>query len=153
MNNSSLIGMDCDMFLSDKNGHIGMFDSAGGFIPKWIEDEIDIHIELSKYLQSLSNISEELYVNPNLNTIVKLETTTAIERYLLYSNTVAKKGIFIFNKTDTDVFLSDKYHFTVRPNIFLQLENLPLKYSDAIPKILSVNFLEIENIKICTLKH
>jgi hypothetical protein len=111
-------------FSLDIENNIAFFASGGGFVPHSIESESIVW--LSDYFKSLPEIKDnELFVNPRLSDIFKLDTDWQMDSYLRDFIFMAKRGIYAYDKTKVGEMLDPFYHLVVTPSIKLSVHDLP----------------------------
>ncbi|BFM45387.1 hypothetical protein CFS9_40280 [Flavobacterium sp. CFS9] len=138
--------LDIDWFFSDAN-NIAFVASGGGKLPKSIEKSKNYEI-LVLYFRNLPDISE-IKLNEDLDKILKSKPD---ERYLNDFITMARKGLYAFDKTVLNNFKDTNYHlvaFPVKPLSFSDLsQEIKSKLKETIInqklyEIVNINSLEI----------
>jgi hypothetical protein len=153
----TLAGLDLDWFLIDKNSNIAAFSSGGGLMPKFVEANIGIHLEFTKYLQTLNSITDTLVLNPkiesyvDLNSVIALKGKSKIDTYSSFFCKLSLKGLFAFDKTDLENLDDDCYHLVTSPSRVFKAQDLPTNFQEFIPQINSLDFEKIDFIKINTI--
>ena len=146
MNEYNFIGIDYNWFLSDKYGNISILASAGGFIPSFIYEQINMHEKLSLYIMSVPDMCE-VKVSTCPNIILEKDANGQTDKYVESFSRFSRKGVFAYDKHDLEDLFDDKYNLVVTPEKKLKIESLPLDFFNFIPKIISLKFDEIDFIE------
>ncbi len=129
---------DIDWFFVDANNEIGFVASGGGKLPNSIADK-DYRYDLGSYFRGLSDTS-----NYELNNdLVIVDQTEKLKQYSDFIS-LAKKGLYCFDKTDLNNFDDTRYDLIVKPDKGLKVEDIP----NDILKILSITKLKLNLNKI-----
>lgn len=121
--------LDIDWFLTDGK-YIGFMASAGGRLPDSVAKSAENHKKLIHYFRNLPVISD-FTINPELNSVlIEIYRSKADERYLEDYISMAKKGLYSFDKSNFNHFLDGNYHLVASPVNPLTLEDLPVDISE-----------------------
>ncbi|WP_390456100.1 hypothetical protein, partial [Chryseobacterium sp. Alg-005] len=110
--------LDIDWFFTD-NEDIAFVASAGGKLPETIA-KLDKDNGLSKYFRDLSEVSEVI-INPSLEFIIQKVDDNYLSDFL----SMAKKGLYTFDKTILNNFSDTSYHLVASPKTPLKMKDLP----------------------------
>lgn len=157
--NNKLDGFDIDWFLIDMNSNIAVFSAGGGFMPNFIESNVEVHLSFTEYIHDFKGLSNGFHINPelesfvNMNEIFPLNGKSKVDTYISYFSKLSSKGLYSFDKTDLENLDDDRYHLVTSPIKKLKAEELPNDFGNLIPRIntLSFEFLEFINVGSLTL--
>lgn len=116
---------DYDWYAVDPNGYLVQFSSGGGTLPSSVASSSEALLQLHHYFLTLSTETTTAHFNPNLPSVVpSLSTSHAYNRYIQAYATSAKRGLFVFDKTDLADY-DNYYHLVAYPARPLLLTELP----------------------------
>lgn len=113
--------LDIDWFFTN-GSEIAFVASGGGKLPKSVSKSKENTEALAVYFRSLVQKSDVI-INPDLNKVVPASDIN--ERYLSDFVTMAKKGLFSFDKTILNDFSATNYHLVAKPKNPLTVDELP----------------------------
>ena len=100
---------DIDWYFKDGNGNLIHVASAGGRLPKIIEENDELMDIIHSQILDLPTQFEES-INPNLGQFVSFNSNEARELYLEDFVNMARKGIISIDKTKLGNFEDTTYH-------------------------------------------
>ena len=113
--------IDLDLYLNDKSKTIHIA-SGGGRIPDRLA-EFDSPIEEFKEIMKTMEEQYDIVINPNLQNLLNLETTEALESYLSDFKKKAKQGLYSYDKTKLGANDDFTFHLVAKPKNKLRLSN------------------------------
>ncbi len=134
--------LDIDWFFTNTE-NIGFVASAGGKLPESVAQNWDESRWVVSFLKQLPDVSE-VVINPRLSEAINGKVD---DRYLFDFLTIAKKGIFAFDKTALSCFSDLNYHLVASPVSPLNFKVLPeelkkllikSRYEGAMPQMLNI---------------
>jgi hypothetical protein len=114
---------DIDWYFKDGNGNLIHVASAGGQLPKVIEENDELMDIIHSQIIELPTQFEES-INPNLVQFISFRTTEARELYIEDFVKMARRGLISIDKTILGNFEDTTYHIvaykknTIEDNIF-----------------------------------
>jgi hypothetical protein len=143
--------LDIDWFFTDGK-YISFMASGGGKLPNSVSASKEDNQLLVNYFRNLPEISD-VEINTELdNLLIKIFGSGVNDRYLEDYISMAKKGLYSFDKTHPNNFLEPHYHLVAKPINPLNLKDLPqdiqdillrTKYNKKLESIQELNILEI----------
>ncbi len=137
--------LDIDWFFTDKS-KIGFIASAGGKLPESISKLGEGNQLLSSYFRNLPEISE-IFINTELDSKLRND-----ENYLSDFISMAKRGLYTFDKTKLNDFLNSNYHLVAYPIKSLELRNIPQNILDILSKTYYKNIDRTKKIDVKEIK-
>ena len=117
--------IDMDWFGLDQNDNILRFTSSGGLFPKSIEANGESNSTLLSFLLTIPPYTRSLTVSTKMDQYIQFDNNRFKEKYVNDHASMAKRGIFSFDKSyihDLDNYL---YHKVASPVLPLKLLELP----------------------------
>ena len=105
---------DLDWYFKDGNNNLIHVASAGGRLPKPIEENDNLIDLLHSQILNLP-FQFEVTINPNLEKFVSFETREERELYLADFTEMAKRGLISLDKTKLGIFEDTTYHIVAYP--------------------------------------
>ena len=105
---------DIDWYFKDGNNNLIHVASAGGRLPKIIEENDNLIDSLHSQILELPN-QFEVTINPILGQLVLFETDEARELYLTDFTEMAKRGLISVDKSKLGSFEDTFYHIVAFP--------------------------------------
>jgi hypothetical protein len=133
------VGKDIDWFAVDQQNEIACFASGGGVLPDSIATNFDAFKVMSDYLWDLPENRNEVIVNPLLDQIKKFSSEKERTRYVNTFISMAKHGIYSYDKTIVMADGDYQYHLVVRPLIPRRVNELPSEVVEILQKTASKN--------------
>jgi hypothetical protein len=117
--------LDLDWFLIDINKKVAHCASGGGKLPKSVAISKEEQEEMASFIRTLPEVSENIIINPNLNSYLTFNTAQDKERYLQDFIFMAKRGLYSYDKTIINNPQDFKYHLVAKPTMLLVSSNFP----------------------------
>ncbi len=114
---------DIDWYFKDRNNNLIHVASAGGRLPKIIEENDDLIDSLHAQILELPS-QFEVTINPLLGQFVSFESDEARELYLTDFSEMAQRGLISIDKTKLGNFEDSKYHVVAFPKNASSVETL-----------------------------
>lgn len=105
---------DIDWYFKDRNNNLIHVASAGGRLPKIIEENDDLIDSLHAQILELPS-QFEVTINPLLGQFVSFESDEARELYLSDFSEMAQRGLISIDKTKLGNFEDSTYHIVAFP--------------------------------------
>ncbi|MEN2403168.1 hypothetical protein GKZ90_0025530 [Flavobacterium sp. MC2016-06] len=136
--------LDIDWFFINDN-KIGFVASGGGKLPNSVTNLDEKIGVISSYFRNLPDKSKVI-IN---NKLEEIKGSTITENYLSDFVYMAKRGLYVFDKSSLNNFSDLNYHLVVKPESPLELEKLPSDIFQMINKtIYTGNIEQIDSITI-----
>ena len=120
--------LDTDWFLSDQNGIVIHVASAGGKLPKSVQEQGENLNILINYFRSLPESNENVIINPKLHDYLQFKSQEEEVRYLRDFVFMAQRGLYSYDKSVLGNFDDTSYHLVAYPSKSkIHLKDIPEK--------------------------
>jgi hypothetical protein len=108
----------------DDYGNVAMVNSSACKTPKDLPDSMDLIESFGDYVESMPTISLDLIPNPVIDQFVKFDRHNQRLNYFEELAWPARRGFFVYDKTEPCVYDDAKYHQVYAPSTALKIHEL-----------------------------